>query len=116
LRYRFDLSEELERLDPTALSRHYLEDLLAGIETPLECFFPQLREAAIGNLTGDGKATLAASGLVNAQRAVLSYKLHALEPGQGRITVAAPVFPGVLRGVDLDLARYRIDSARACLG
>ncbi len=112
LRYRFDLSDELERSDPTALSRHYLEDLLAGIETPLDCFFPQLQRAVIGNLTGDAKATLAATGLVNAQPAVLRYKLHALEPGQDRITVAAPTFPGVLRGVDLNLARYRIDSAR----
>ena len=112
LRYRFDLSDELKRSDPTALSRHYLEDLLEGIETPLDCFFTQLREAVVGNLVGEQKATLAATGVVSAQPAALHYKLHALEPGQGRVTVAAPTFPGILRGVNLDLARYRIDSAR----
>jgi hypothetical protein len=28
------------------------------------------------------------------------------------VTVAAPTYPGILRGVNLDLARYRMDSAR----
>ena len=41
LRYRFDVSGELERSPPATLSRHYLEDLLAGIELPLDGFFPQ---------------------------------------------------------------------------
>ena len=63
-------------------------------------------------LTGDPMAPLAATGLANAQPAVLHYKLHAQEPGQEKITIARPSFPGTLRGVDLDLARYRIDSAR----
>jgi hypothetical protein len=112
LRYRFDLSGELQRSDPTTLSRHYLEDLLDGIETPLNSFFPQLREAVIEGLTEDATATLAATGLVRTMSAGLQYKLHALEPGQAKVTVAAPAFPGVLRGVNLDLARYRIDSGR----
>jgi Type I restriction enzyme R protein N terminus (HSDR_N) len=112
LRYRFDLSGELQRSDPATLSRHYLEDLLDGIETPLDSFFPQLREAVMEGLTEDGTAALAATGLVRTISAGIQYKLHALEPGQKRITVAAPTFPGVLRGVNLDLAQYRIDSGR----
>jgi hypothetical protein len=37
--------------------------------------------------------------------------LHACEPGQPRVTVAPPTFPGTIRGVNLDLSRYRIDSS-----
>ena len=112
LRYRFDVSGELERSSPATLSRHYLEDLLGGIELPLNGFFPHLREAVLDGLTGDPSATLAATGLARAQPAALNYKLHAQEPGQDKVTIAAPTFPGILRGVNLDLARYRIDSAR----
>jgi hypothetical protein len=112
LRYRFDLSGELQRSDPETLSRHFLEDLLDGIETPLDSFFPQLREAVMESLADDAKATLAATGVVNTVARGIQYKLHALEPEQARVTVAAPTFPGVLRGVNLDLAQYRIDSAR----
>jgi len=35
-----------------------------------------------------------------------------MEPNGTRVTVAMPAFPGTLRGVDLELSRYRIDSAR----
>jgi hypothetical protein len=112
LRYRFDVSGELERSPPETLSRHYLEDLLAGIEVPLNGFFPRLREAVLDVLTGDPRAALAATGLANAQPAALNYKLHAQESSQDKVTVAAPNFPGTLRGVNLDLPRYRIDSAR----
>jgi Type I restriction enzyme R protein N terminus (HSDR_N)/NACHT domain len=112
LRYRFDLSDELQRSEPATLSRHYLEELLDGIETPLGSFFPQLREAVMEGLTEDATATLAATGAVDLTAKGLGYKLHALEPGQEKVTVAAPTFPGVLRGVNLDLARYRIDSGR----
>jgi nucleoside phosphorylase len=112
LRYRFDLSAELEGSDSSTLSRHFLEDLLDGIETPLGSFFPDLREAVIGNLTNDATATLAATGMVRARPAAIGYKLHALEHGQDRVTVAAVEFPGVLRGANLDMSRYRIDCAR----
>lgn len=112
LRYRFDVSGELERSPPAMLSQHYLEDLLAGVELPLNGFFPRLHEAVMDGLTGDPRAALAATGLARAEPAALNYKLHAQEPGQDKITIAQPTFPGILRGVNLDLARYRIDSAR----
>jgi hypothetical protein len=112
LRYRFDVSDELERSPPATLSQHYLEDLLAGIELPLNGLFPRLREAVLDRLAGNPRAPLAATGVANAQPAVLNYKLHAQEAGQDKVTVASPTFPGTLRGVHLDLARYRIDSAR----
>ena len=112
LRYRFDLSDELERKDAATLSCHFLADLLEGIETPLHNFFPDLREVVIGDLTGDANATLAATGMVSARPAMIGYKLHALEAGQDKVTIAPAEFPGVLRGVNLDMSRYRIDCAR----
>ena len=99
LRYRFDVSGELERSPPTMLSQHYLEDLLAGVELPLNGFFPRLHEAVMDGLTGDPRAALAATGLARAEPAALNYKLHAQEPGQDKITIAQPTFPGILRGV-----------------
>jgi hypothetical protein len=112
LRYRFDVSGELEQLDPTKLSEDYLCDLIDGIEGPLNGLFPELREAVLENFTGDENAILAATGRVHAHPGALSYKLHAREPDSARVTVAMPTFPGTLRGVNLDLSRYRIDSAR----
>lgn len=112
LRYRFDISGELGKLDPARLSEDYLRDLIDGIEAPLEGFFPALRQAVIENMTGNGDAPLAATGIVRAHPGALTYKLHAPESEGARITIAAPTFPGTLRGVNLDLSRYRIDSAR----
>jgi hypothetical protein len=50
--------------------------------------------------------------MVNAHPAGLHYKLHAHSPNKPRVTVAKPTWPGVIRGVNLDLSRYRMDSAR----
>jgi hypothetical protein len=112
LRYRFDVSDELVKLEPAKLSESYLQELIEGIEMPLDGFFPQLRETVTENLIGDGKATIAATGLVSTHPASLMYKLHARASGGPRVTVAMPTPPGVLRGVNLDLSHYRIDSAR----
>jgi Type I restriction enzyme R protein N terminus (HSDR_N) len=112
LRYRFDISGELGQLDPTKLSEEYLDDLIDGIEGPLNGFFPKLCEAVLANLTGDGNAILAATGRVHAHPGALEYELHAMEPNGARVTVAMPSFRGTVRGVNLNSARYRIDSAR----
>jgi hypothetical protein len=112
LRYRFDASEELRELDSESLSQHYLNDLIDGIELPLGGFFPEMRASVMGWLTGAADAALAATGRASAYPAALKYKLHAREPGQPRVTAATPTFPGIIRMVNLDLSRYRIDSAR----
>ena len=112
LRYRFDVSSELKQLDPVKLSEDYLGDLLEGIEIPLSGFFPELREAVAENLIGDRAATFAATGRVSAHPGALYYKLEARAPGAPRVIVGVARPPGTLRGVNLDLSRYRIDSAR----
>ncbi len=112
LRYRFDVSGELERLDPQKLSEESLQALIEGIEGPLAGFFPHLREAVLDDIIGDGKAMLAVTGQAETHPGVLRYKLHASGSGEARVNIATPTFPGTLRGVDLGLSRYRIDSAR----
>jgi hypothetical protein len=112
LRYRFDVSSELERLEPQKLSEDYLGDLIEGIELPLNGFFPVLREAVTECLIGEGSGTIGVTGLVHAHPAELIYKLHPQHAEKStRITVALPKGPGTLRSVNLDLSRYRLDSA-----
>jgi Type I restriction enzyme R protein N terminus (HSDR_N) len=112
LRYRFDVSNQLRELDSDRLSQDYLNDLIDGIEVPLTGFFPEMRPSVMGHLTGVTDAPLSATGSAQAYPGALYYKLHPSEPGQPRVTVATPTFPGTIRGVNLDLSRYRIDSAR----
>lgn len=110
LRYRRDASEDLECLGREDLSRCYLTDLLNGIEEPLDGFFPALRPAIVEWLTDERDKPLAIIGAASPQS--LSYKILAQEANSPRIVVGAPSFPGTIRGVNLDLSRYRTDSAR----
>jgi len=112
LRYRFDVSDDLRHLNSEQLSRDYLQELIEGVEDPLTSYFPEMRASVLGLLTGVVDAPLAVTGQATAMPAGISYKLHAAEPGQSRVTVAIPEFPGTIRGVNLDLSRFRIDSAR----
>lgn len=110
LRYRIDISDELKLLDARELSEGYMRDLLNGIDEPLDGFFPALREAVVDWLTREGRKPLAIIGMGNAHG--LTYKIHARQPDQPRVVVGVPDFPGTIRGVYLDAARYRTDSAR----
>ena len=110
LRYRIDVSDELKQLGATELSERYLSDLLNSIDETLDGFFPSLRPAVVESLTNKRHSRLAVIGIGNAHG--LSYKIHAREPSQPRVVVGAPEFPGTIRGVYLDAARYRTDSAR----
>ncbi|WP_081492494.1 type I restriction enzyme HsdR N-terminal domain-containing protein [Bradyrhizobium genomosp. I (2014)] len=113
LRYRFDVSSELNKLNPEKLSEEYLTELLEGIEQPLESFFPALRQTVIEEITGERGSDLAATGNLRASSKALSYKLHSRQPSQAPpVKVEVPSFPGILRGVSLDLSHYRLDSAR----
>jgi hypothetical protein len=111
LRYRFDVSNELQELDSDKLSRDYLNDLIDGIEVPLAGFFPEMRAPVTEWLTGIRDARPGATGQASTYPGALHYKLHAREPGQPRVTVAPPTVPGTIRAVNLDLSRYRIDSS-----
>jgi Type I restriction enzyme R protein N terminus (HSDR_N) len=113
LRYRFDVSAELNRLDPNKLSEEYLTVLLEGIEQPLDSFFPALREAVIEDVTTERGSQLAVAGYLYALSGSLSYKLHVPQKADApRVMIEVPSPPGILRGVNLDMAHYRLDSAR----
>jgi len=113
LRYRFDVSSELNKLDPAKISEEYLTELLEGIEQPLESFFPVLRQTVIEAITGERGSDLAVMGNVHVPSSELSYKLHLRRPREApSVKVQTPSFPGILRGVSLDLSHYRLDSAR----
>jgi hypothetical protein len=110
LRYRFDTSDELVHLERSELSRRYLTDLLNGIDEPLDGFFPEVRPAIVDGLTGQRDGPLSIIGRASLHD--LSYKIASQRDGEPRVAVGVPEFPGTIRGVNLDQARYRSDSAR----
>ena len=110
LRYRRDASEDLGCLGLEDLSRRYLTDLLSGIDEPLDGFFSALRPAIAECLTDERDRPLAIIGAASLHS--ISYEILAQEANSPRIVVGSSIFPGTIRGVYLDLSRYRTDSAR----
>ncbi len=115
LRYRFDLSEELEKQDEEKLSRGYLEDLLDGIEFPLAAFFPAMRKSILHYLTSEDGAELGIVGIV--QRPPMNevrYALRGIKDGS-RVMVGRPQLQQNVYATSwLHLGRsgYRLDSGR----
>jgi Type I restriction enzyme R protein N terminus (HSDR_N) len=115
LRYRFDLSEELQQLDPEALSRGYLEDLLDGIEIPLNAFCPVMRKPVVYYLTLQEDVELGITGIVQGPPVdEVAYGFRGNLDGN-RVIVARPGFQQNIRSTSwLHLGRsgYRLDSGR----
>ncbi|WP_426409455.1 type I restriction enzyme HsdR N-terminal domain-containing protein [Bradyrhizobium ganzhouense] len=113
LRYRFDVSSELSKLDPRQLAEEYLGDLLEGIEQPLDNFFPALRPRLVEAITSEPGDRLGVVGDLHRPSNGLAYKLYARSPqDEASVQIQKPTLPGILRGVSLDLSNYRLDSAR----
>jgi hypothetical protein len=114
LRYRFDLSEELGNLDEHHLSYNYLEDLLDGIELPMDAFFPALRRSVERYLTlseelGTGITGIVAGPPVNE----VAYGFRAIDGV--RIAVAQPQTDERIHStawLHLGRSGYRLDSGR----
>ena len=115
LRYRFDLSEELQQLDQDALSRNYLEDFLDGIEIPVDAFCPQMRKPVLRYLAQEEDAKLALTGIVHGPPInEVAYGFRGDRDGN-RIIVSRPERePGVHSTEWFHLGRsgYRLDSGR----
>jgi hypothetical protein len=113
LRYRFDLSEVMGNLDAEELSFGYFEDLLDGIEIPLEAFFPAMRKAVARYLTLQDESRLGINGIVFGPPAnEVLYSLRELI-GQDRIKIGGPeTGQGAPTRHWLHLGRcgYRLDS------
>lgn len=113
LRYRFDISAEMKRLEHEKLSRDYLADLLAGIEMPLDGVFPALRGAVAEHLIDDADGAFAVTGALDTNRSSIVYMLHARGSTDApQIKVAVPNGPGTCRYVNLNLSHFRLDSGR----
>jgi hypothetical protein len=113
LRYSFDVSSELNKLEPEKLSQAYLEDILNGIETPLQGVFRHLHHAVAEHLIGDGDGELAVTGIVHTSRSEISFMLHTRGSDNApRVRVAFPEGPGIRRYVNLNLSNLRLDSGR----
>jgi len=115
LRYRFDLSDSLEQADQEALSRNYLEDILAGIEIPLAGFFPEVRATVIRYLSYQDNAELAVTGIVSGPP--LDEVAFGFRDGtnQERIIVGRPELGSDIhqrQGIYLGRSGYRLDSGR----
>jgi hypothetical protein len=115
LRYRFDLSEELQQLDQETLSRGYLEDLLDGIEIPLDAFCPVMRKAALRYLTLQEDLELAVTGIVHGPPGDdLAYGFRGNADGN-RVLISRPELQQNLHAtawLDLGRSGYRLDSGR----
>jgi hypothetical protein len=113
LRYRFDVSAEMKKLEPEKLSYDYLTDLLEGIEMPLDGVFPTLRRVVAEHLIGDANGAFAATGMIDADHSHISYMLHPRGSADApRVRVGVPDRPGTYRGVNLNLSGIRLDSGR----
>jgi hypothetical protein len=111
LRYRFDLSGEMEKLDENTLSLEYLEDLLDGIEVPLHAFLPAMRNAVVRYLTLTEGSGLGVTGIVHGPPAdEVAYGFRGDVEGN-RIMVGRPeqkVHPSTW--LHLGRSGYRLDS------
>lgn len=123
LRYRFDLSTQMKNLDGERLSQEYLEDILDGIEIPLDAFIPAMRQSVVRYLTLQDQSELGITGIVYSPPSdeEVVYGLRAIVNGT-RITVGSPrADNNVYSTTWLHLGRsgYRLDSGRlvgaACL-
>jgi hypothetical protein len=111
LRYRFDVSAELKKLEPEKLSHDYLTKLLDGIEMPLNGVFPDLRRTVVEHLIGDADGAFAVTGMMDHSN--ISYMLHTRgSPDAPRVKVAVPKGPGTYRYVNLNLSNIRLNSGR----
>ena len=123
LRYRFDLTEEMGKLGEEKLSREYLEDLLDGIEIPLDAFFPAMHKAVASYLTLEEESRPGIVGIVHGPPAdQVAYGFRAIV-NENRITIGTPSVgtPGSpdsehnlckISWLNLGPSGYRLDSGR----
>ncbi len=113
LRYRYDTSAEMKKLDANRLSYEYLHDLLDGIEVPLLGSFAELRGTVARYLLRNCQANFAVQGLVHSDQNHLTYMLQPrVRPETPRITIGFPDSPGERNFLNLELLGLRLDSGR----
>ena len=109
LRYRSDLSLEVLSKTQEEFAKTYLEDLLDGIEQPLEAFFPQVSGDVRQSLIGSSSPAVSVVG--NGSSEWINYSF--LPAGTGpRIAIGPTVDQHRIRDSNLKLIGLRADSGR----
>ena len=113
LRYRADLSGEMENMESDDLAYLYLRDLLEGIEFPLDGFFPQLQSAVTELLIGDENNTIAVTGTVSPKPAQVAYAFHPFSgSAKDKVVVGWPPTEFGIHYTNLEMSGYPLDSGR----
>jgi hypothetical protein len=112
LRYRADVSDKMlkETLEQRAFQ--YLEDIVDGLEFPLNGFFPQLQDVVTEHLIGKKNSEIAITGTYYSDYPVLSFAFYPIEENfEKKIFIGFPFkerYP--IYSVELDGERYRVDN------
>lgn len=110
IRYRADSSDILLAQGPEAFATHLLEELLDGIEQPLQAFYPQLTGAVRRELVDDDAKALAIIG--GASPDAVHYGLVSKTDDQSRVNLNSPRQAAVRRYINLRLSHIRADGGR----
>lgn len=113
LRYRANVTEKMKKVSNDELGFQYLQDLIEGIEYPLNGFFPQLKDAIIEHFIGPFNAEIAISGVVYSEpeQVVFGFRPKGAI-SDDKILIADPPKDFGVHYVNLKLSEYRLDSGR----
>lgn len=110
LRYRANVTEQMQNIPGDEVSYQYLQDIIEGIEFPIIGFFPQLQDTLTEHFTGQFNTKLAITGTVYPKLEQVVFGLHSLT--YEKIVVADPPKDFTTYFVNLKLSEYRLDSGR----
>lgn len=117
LRYRANVTGQMKNIPSDELSYQYLQDIIEGIEFPLNGFFPQLQNTITEHIIGPLNSEIAITGVVYSgaehehEQVVFSFHPRGML-SDNKIVVAEPPRDFGMHGVDLTLSEYRLDSGR----
>ncbi|TAK65289.1 hypothetical protein [Methylobacter sp.] len=112
LRYRADVSGEMVKAKPDDTAFQYLQDLIEGLEFPLNSFFPQLKAIVTEQLIGTKNSEIAVTGFVNPNPGQVTFAFHPAHATEERVIVGDPPEEFRFYYVNLELSEYRLDSGR----
>jgi hypothetical protein len=110
LRYRADGSATLLTVGQERFALNFLEEVLDGIEQPLQAFFPELAAPVLQDLAEDDAVQLAIIG--NADPKEVHYGLVPKTDGRPRVRLGPPTRTTTQRYINLHLSRMRSDAGR----
>jgi hypothetical protein len=111
LKYRSDLSDE-SRNQPEKASARFLEELIDGVELPLNAYFQPLRRAVLEEIVGERNVReLAVKGRLSVGAAAVGFSFLPRPPSKPSVLIDEPE-GRILRFFNLSPSGYRLDSGR----